>query len=174
VYYLAESKINGLIGQVSFKAAHHRDPLLDGTDSACQAVEAVMTLFNLDAKSQDPIMRYADKRRGVLRLVRAQEKVLAALITGPRESLASTKWRREFLEARNSEPNDEAESLLTPFSQPPVQLETPSKTVCNCFNVKESHINFLLSGFNPQTTIDQAMSLLQEKTLCGKQIAGLL
>ncbi len=150
---------------VSFKAAHPEDPSNEVDLLAANAVKEVMRLFQLDETATDPIMRYSDKRRGVVRLVRAKEKVLSAMLTGSMDSLASTVWLRQYVE-QGLDAKLLGRSLLVPFSKPPLELKTAGKAICNCFNVKEDTMLDILRAAQVDTP-DQAMSLLQEKTLCG-------
>jgi len=150
---------------VSFKAAHQEDPSNEVDGLVAHAVKEVMRHFQLDESTTDPIMRYADKRRGVIRLVRAKDKVLAAMLTGSIDSLASTVWLRQYVE-QGFDAKLLGRSLLVPFSKPPLALKTASKAICNCFNVKEDLMIDTLKT-SQIDTLDQAMGLLQEKTLCG-------
>ena len=126
-----------------------------------------MRLFKLDESSIDPVLRYSDNRRGVVRLVRAKEKVLSAMLTGPIDSLASTVWLRQYVE-QGFDAKLLGRSLLVPFSKPPLELKASSKAICNCFNVKEDTINALLSACHPPLAlVEDGMTMLQDKTQCG-------
>jgi assimilatory nitrate reductase catalytic subunit len=111
-------------------------------------------------------MRYSDKRRGVVRLVRAHEKVLSAMLTGPIESLASTAWLREYLES-GLDAKTLGRSLLMPISKPPVDIKPKGKAVCNCFNVSADTMKQCLSKMPAGTSTDDAMNSLQSETQCG-------
>jgi assimilatory nitrate reductase catalytic subunit len=154
-----------LIG-VSFKAAHHDDPLEESESPGAQALEQVIQKFKLDEASGESVMRYSDKRRGVVRLVRAQEKVLSAMLTGPIESLASTAWLREYLES-GLDAKSLGRSLLMPVSKPPVEIKSKGKAICNCFNVSADTIEQYLSKIPAGTSFDDAMNSLQSVTQCG-------
>jgi assimilatory nitrate reductase catalytic subunit len=154
-----------LIG-VSFKAAHHEDPLEESGSVAAQALKQVMQKFKLDEASEEPVMRYSDKRKGVVRLVRAQEKVLSAMLTGSIESLASTTWLREYLES-GLDAKTLGRSLLMPVSKPPVEIKPKGKAICNCFNVSADTMTQCLSKIPAGTSPDQAMNSLQSETQCG-------
>jgi assimilatory nitrate reductase catalytic subunit len=152
---------------VSFKAAHDEDPMNDPDSSASKAIKEVMRLFKLDESSIDPVLRYSDNRRGVVRLVRAKEKVLSAMLTGSIDSLASTVWLRQYVE-QGFDAKLLGRSLLVPFSKPPLELQATSKAICNCFNVKEGTINDLLSACHPPlASVEEGMAMLQDKTQCG-------
>ncbi len=152
---------------VSFKAAHDEDPSNAKDSDASHAVKEVMQLFKLDEAAIDPVLRYSDNRRGVVRLVRAKEKVLSAMLTGPIDSLASTIWLRQYVE-QGFDAKLLGRSLLVPFSKPPLELQTNSKAICNCFNVKEDTMKDLLSACHPPlVSVAEGMAMLQEKTLCG-------
>jgi assimilatory nitrate reductase catalytic subunit len=154
-----------LIG-VSFKAAHHGDPLEEAESLAAEALKHVIKKFNLDEASGEPVMRYSDKRRGIVRLVRAHDTVLSAMLTGSIESLASTAWLREYLESR-LDAKTLGRSLLMPVSKPPVEIKSKGKTICNCFNVSADtmmlHLTQMPAGINPE----DAMTALQSETQCG-------
>lgn len=154
-----------LIG-VSFKAAHHDDPLEESESLAAQALKQVMQKFKLDEGSGEPVMRYSDKRRGIVRLVRAQEKVLSAMLTGSVDSLASTTWLREYLES-GLDAKMLGRSLLMPVSKPPVEIKPKGKAICNCFNVSANTMTQCLSKMPAGTSTDQAMNSLQSETQCG-------
>jgi len=154
-----------LIG-VSFKAAHHDDPLKELESLAVQALKQVIQKFKLDEASGNPVMRYSDKRRGIVRLVRAQEKVLSAMLTGPIESLASTAWLRDYLES-GLDANTLGRSLLMPVSKPPMEIKPKSKVICNCFNVSADTMKQCLSKMPTGTSSDDAMNSLQSETQCG-------
>ncbi|WP_415077794.1 hypothetical protein [Polynucleobacter necessarius] len=64
--------------RVSFKAAHHIDPLEELDSIPEFGLKDVMKKLKLDETCGEPVMRYSDKRRGVVRLIRAKEKVLSA------------------------------------------------------------------------------------------------
>ncbi len=154
-----------LIG-VSFKGAHHDDPLEQSESLAAKALKQVMQKFKLDEASGEPVMRYSDKRRGVVRLVRAQEKVLSAMLTGPIESLASTAWLREYLES-GLDAKTLGRSLLMPVSKPPVEIKSKGKAICNCFNVSAETMKQCLSKMPAGTSPEEAMNSLQSETQCG-------
>jgi len=154
-----------LIG-VSFKAAHHDDPLEESDSLAAQALKQVILKFKLDEASGEPVMRYSDKRRGVVRLVRAHEKVLSAMLTGPIDSLASTAWLREYLES-GLDAKTLGRSLLMPVSKPPVEIKPKGKAICNCFNVSADTMTQCLSKMPAGITPDDAMNSLQAETQCG-------
>jgi len=154
-----------LIG-VSFKAAHHEDPLEESESLAAQALKQVMQKFKLDETSGEPVMRYSDKRRGVVRLVRAHEKVLSAMLTGPIDSLASTAWLREYLES-GLDAKTLGRSLLMPVSKPPVEIKPKGKAICNCFNVSADTMTLCLSKMPAGISPVDAMSALQTETQCG-------
>jgi len=154
-----------LIG-VSFKAAHHEDPKEEAGSITILALQEVMKAFKLDEASQESVMRYSDKRRGVVRLVRIKDKVLSAMLTGPAESLASTTWLREYLE-NGLDAKALGSSLLRPVSKPPTEIKPKGKAVCNCFNVSSDLMRQSLAKMAPGTTLDEALSSLQDETQCG-------
>jgi assimilatory nitrate reductase catalytic subunit len=133
---------------------------------AAQALKQVMKKFKLDEASGEPVMRYSDKRRGIVRLVRAQEKVLSAMLTGSVDSLASTAWLREYLES-GLDAKTLGRSLLMPVSKPPVEIKPKGKAICNCFNVSADTMKHCLSKMPAGTSPDQAMNSLQSETHCG-------
>ncbi len=154
-----------LIG-VSFKAAHHHDPLEEPESLASGALKQVMQKFKLDEASGEPVMRYSDKRRGIVRLVRAQDTVLSAMLTGSSDSLASTAWLREYLEG-GLDAKILGRSLLMPVSKPPVEIKSKGKAICNCFNVSADQMTIQLAKMPAGTSPDDAMVFLQAETQCG-------
>jgi len=154
-----------LIG-VSFKAAHHNDPLKESESLAAHALKQVIQKFKLDEASGEPLMHYSDKRRGVVRLVRAHDKVLSAILTGPIESLASTTWLREYLES-GLDAKTLGRSLLMPVSKPPVEIKPKGKAICNCFNVSADTMTQCLKKMSVGISPDDAMNSLQSATQCG-------
>jgi assimilatory nitrate reductase catalytic subunit len=154
-----------LIG-VSFKAAHHEDPKEEAGSIAILALQEVMKAFKLDETSKESVMRYTDKRRGVVRLVRIEDKVLSAMLTGPAESLASTAWLREYLES-GLDAKALGWSLLMPVSKPPIEIKSKGKAICNCFNISSDLMRQSLAKMPLGTTPDEALSTLQEQTQCG-------
>jgi len=155
----------GMIG-VSFQAAHHADPQDCVEEGAALALKTLMEHFKLDEQSSDRVLRYRDPKRGIVRYVRAEERVMAALLTGSIESLASTSWLREYLE-QGLEASSLGRSLLLPVSQAPVALKPRSRAICNCFNVTEDTLKQCLSEMSVDSDPEQAMALLQTKTQCG-------
>jgi len=151
---------------ISFKAAHHEDPLEVAESDAALALKQVIEKFKLDEASGEPVMRYNDKRRGIVRLVRAKEKVLAAMLTGSTESLASTSWLREYLE-NGIDAKKLGRSLLMPISTPPVEIKPKGKAICNCFNVSADTINSCLDNLDPETDSEKILEALQKQTQCG-------
>ena len=125
-----------------------------------------MEKFKLDEASGEPVMRYNDKRRGIVRLVRAQEKVLSAMLTGSIDSLASTAWLREYLES-GLDAKTLGRSLLMPVSKPPVEIKPKGKAICNCFNVSADAMEQYISKIPAGTSLDDAMNSLQSATQCG-------
>jgi assimilatory nitrate reductase catalytic subunit len=154
-----------LIG-VSFKAAHHDDPKEKLDSNSILALQEITKVFKLDEASKEPVMRYSDKRRGVVRLVRIKDKVLSAMLTGPAESLASTAWLREYLEI-GLDAKSIGWSLLMPISKPPVKMKPKGQIICNCFNVPADLMKESLAKVSPGTTPEEALSLLQDETQCG-------
>jgi assimilatory nitrate reductase catalytic subunit len=154
-----------LIG-VSLKAAHHEDPFEVEHSQAALALKQVIQQFKLDETSTEPVMRYSDKRRGVVRLIRAKERVLSAMLTGPSESLVSTAWLRDYLES-GLDAKALGRSLLMSISKPPVEIKPKGKAVCNCFNVSADAIGLHLEKMSPGTSSEDAFALLQTATQCG-------
>lgn len=154
-----------LIG-VSFKAAHHDDPKEESGSEAILGLKKVIKAFKLEEGSQESVMRYSDKRRGVVRLVRIKDKVLSAMLTGPKESLASTAWLREYLEC-GLDAKALGWSLLMPASKPPIEIKPKGKAVCNCFNISADAMQQSLAKMPSGITLDEALSKLQAETLCG-------
>ena len=150
---------------VSFKAAHHCDPAEEPESLASLGLAQVMLQFQLNDASPDPVMRYQDKRRGVVRLVRAKETVLSAMLTGSIDSLASTEWLREYLE-RGLDAKSLGRSLLLPVSKAPVELKPRGKAICNCYNVTAETITASLEEMPTGTNPDQALAILQTNTQC--------
>jgi assimilatory nitrate reductase catalytic subunit len=101
-----------------------------------------------------------------VRLVRAHERVLSAILTGPIESLASTTWLRDYLES-GLDAKILGRSLLMPVSKPPVEIQPKGKAICNCFNVSADTMKRHLSNMTAGTTPEDAMTLLQSETQCG-------
>ena len=153
-----------LIG-VSFKAAHHDDPKEETESSAIMALQEVVNVFKLNEASQEPVMRYTDKRRGVVRLVRIKDKVLSAMLTGPAQSLASTAWLREYLES-GLDAKALGWSLLMPVSKPPIELKSKGKAICNCFNVSADTMKLSLVNMTAGISADEALAILQAETQC--------
>ena len=154
-----------LIG-VSLKAAHNEDLFEDENSQATLALKQVMQQFKLDEASKEPVMRYSDRRRGVVRLVRAKEKVLSVMLTGPSESLVSTAWLRDYLES-GLDAKALGRSLLMTISKPPVEIKPKGKAICNCFNVAADTIRFHLEKMPSDTSSEDAFALLQIATQCG-------
>lgn len=154
-----------LIG-VSFKAAHHGDPLEEPESVAALALKEVIRKFKLDEETAEPVLRYSDKRRGIVRLVRARDTVLSAMLTGSIESLASTAWLREYLES-GLDAKALGRSLLMPLSKPPLEIKPKGKAICNCFNVSADTIMLHLAKMPASTSLDEAMTALQSETHCG-------
>ena len=151
---------------ISFKAAHHEDPLEVAESAAATALKHVIEKFKLHEDSGEPVLRYYDKRRGIVRLVRAKEKVLSAVLTGSSESLASTSWLREYLE-NGLEAKKLGRSLLMPISTPPIEIKPKGKAICNCFNVSTDMINTYLSNMDPENGPEEMLANLQSQTQCG-------
>jgi len=155
----------GMIG-VSFKAAHHEDPLSNPSSEAAMSVEKLRSYFELDEHSASPVMRYRDSKKGIARDICAEDQVLSAMLTGTEESLASTAWLRAFLE-QGIDAKSLGRSLLLPVSSPPVALKPKSRAICNCFNVSEDTLKLCLSNLSPDTQPDEVMEILQNQTQCG-------
>ena len=101
-----------------------------------------------------------------MRLVRIQDKVLSAVLTGSAESLASTAWLREYLEG-GIEAKSLGRSLLMPVSKPPVEVKPRGKAVCNCFNISADTMRQTLATLSPSINAQEALEALQNQTKCG-------
>jgi len=151
---------------VSFKAAHHADPQGDVSSNGATALQQLMEKFQLDEQSSSNVLRYRDSKKGITRFVRAEDKVMSALLTGSEDSLASTAWLRAFLE-QGIDVKSLGQSLLLPVSEAPIALKKKSRAICNCFNVSEDTIQQCLSKMQTTSNTDEAMTFLQNETLCG-------
>jgi assimilatory nitrate reductase catalytic subunit len=125
-----------------------------------------MEKFQLDEQSSSNVLRYRDSKKGITRFVRAEDKVMSALLTGSEDSLASTAWLRAFLE-QGIDVKSLGQSLLLPVSEAPIALKKKSRAICNCFNVSEDTIQQCLSKMQTTSNTDEAMTFLQNETLCG-------
>ena len=110
-------------------------------------------------------MGYQDKRLGVLRMIRSDNRLKAVLLAGTPEQVVSQNWLRAMMDQGIS-PSTLGRMILAPSKTPPMPIKVSSPPICNCFNVTAETLlkEINLSGSN---TIDQCFAQLQEKTQCG-------
>ena len=158
---------------VSFKAANQIGPAEDPNSNTEMGLNFIMQTFKVDKSSPDPVMRYEDKRRGIVRLIRAKGTVISAVLTGSIENLASTEWLREYME-RGLSANNLGRSLLMPLSKAPLKMEPKSQVVCNCWNVSSENIHSHIAELPLGTTPVNALQSLQKTTYCGTNCGSCL
>ncbi len=150
-------------------------------------IQRIAQYFGLDtANGQQSIMTYQDKRRSVMRQVKAEHGrsntqdtsdqqvwyLCAALLTGSAPDVSAAGWLREYLESF-TDVRTFGRRLLTPGANPPQPVETRGKVVCNCFNVQESSISqFLVKS----TAVgrEALLQALQASLSCGTNCGSCL
>jgi assimilatory nitrate reductase catalytic subunit len=117
-------------------------------------------------------LHYADPGRSVRRAVRlAGERIDAALLSGPADSVVAQGWLRELLQSEASA-KPYGRWLLLPSTTPPVNLPSPGHQVCNCLNVWQSQIDALLPTLNGSA--DARLEALQQQLKCGTHCGSCL
>jgi len=149
-----------------FRAANQDNPLDQSDSMAALRIRELLHYFQLDDQNFPNILRYQDKRKGHLRLIRANQKLSAVALTGSIENVSSYLWLRDYME-RGLDPRELGRALLLPVINPPNGVKPRGKMVCNCFNVSEEAIQNILSASPNKTSHDAMLADLQKQTLCG-------
>ena len=136
---------------------------------AAELVDALAEALGLHGPE---LLRYADARRGRLRLLRlggdrATAPVQALLRVGLHDEGA---WLVDFWRQR-SPATSVGRWLLSP-SAPPDQAPAASPQVCNCFDVREDTIRFTLSRCSGSPA--ERLAQLQAEKRCGTQCGSCL
>ena len=120
----------------------------------------------------DEALHYADPSRSVRRAVRLHgERLEAAMLSGPADSVAAQGWLRDLLEsAASAKPY--GQWLLLPSSQPPQNIPAPGHQVCNCFAVWQNQIESVLAG--TEGDADARLAVLQQRLHCGTNCGSCL
>lgn len=117
-------------------------------------------------------LHYADPGRSVRRAVRLNgEKLDAALLSGPADSVVAQGWLRELLQSEASA-KPYGHWLLLPSTTPPANLPSPGHQVCNCFDVWQSQIDSLLPML--EGNADERLATLQLQLKCGTNCGSCL
>ncbi len=117
-------------------------------------------------------LHYADPGRSVHRAVRlAGERIDAALLSGPADSVVAQSWLRELLQSEASA-KPYGRWLLLPSTTPPANLPNPGHQVCNCFDVWQSQIDALLPTLRGDA--DTQLATLQQQLKCGTNCGSCL
>jgi len=120
----------------------------------------------------DEALHYADPSRSVRRAVRLHgERLEAAMLCGPADSVAAQRWLRDLLESGASA-KPYGQWLLLPSSQPPRNIPTPGHQVCNCFDVWQIKIEAELSKIDGDA--DARLAVLQKRLRCGTNCGSCL
>ena len=120
----------------------------------------------------DEALHYADPSRSVRRAVRLHdERLEAAMLCGPADSVAAQRWLRDLLESGASA-KPYGQWLLLPSSQPPRNIPTPGHQVCNCFDVWQIKIEAELSKIDGDA--DARLAVLQQRLRCGTNCGSCL
>jgi assimilatory nitrate reductase catalytic subunit len=117
-------------------------------------------------------LHYADPGRSVHRAVRLTgERIDAALLSGPADSVVAQGWLRELLQSEASA-KPYGRWLLLPSTTPPANLPSPGHQVCNCFDVWQSQIDALLPALGGDA--DTQLATLQQQLKCGTNCGSCL
>ena len=149
---------------IFFSIAHFENPFVTKDQKTLACIEAILNIFELNQRSLN-VMGYQDKRLGVLRMIRSDNRLKAVLLAGTPEQVVSQNWLRAMMDQGIS-PSTLGRMILAPSKTPPMPIKVSSPPICNCFNVTAETLlkEINLSGSN---TIDQCFAQLQEKTQCG-------
>ncbi len=117
-------------------------------------------------------LHYADPGRSVRRAVRlAGERIDAALLSGPTDSVVAQGWLHELLQSEASA-KPYGRWLLLPSTTPPANLPSPGHQVCNCFDVWQSQIDALLPTLEGDA--EAQLATLQQQLKCGTNCGSCL
>ena len=135
--------------------------LFRGANESALDVKAIEEKFELDGAE---VLRYADARRGMSRLVRVADGSLAAVSLAG--DVAAERWLRAYLE--QGQPVAQlGRLLLQPSPTPPEGFVARGKVVCSCFGVAESDIDAALAAATAEPTLDYVQQKLRCGTNCG-------
>jgi assimilatory nitrate reductase catalytic subunit len=101
----------------------------------------------------------------------AGERIDAALLSGPADSVVAQSWLRELLQSEASA-KPYGRWLLLPSTTPPANLPNPGHQVCNCFDVWQSQIDALLPTLRGDA--DTQLATLQQQLKCGTNCGSCL
>nr|WP_041609365.1 nitrate reductase [Thiomonas arsenitoxydans] len=143
--------------------------------AAARGAPAAALLARIEAHfgvQRSAALHYADPGRGVHRAVRlAGERIDAALLSGPADSVMAQGWLRELLQSEASA-KPYGRWLLLPSTTPPANLPSPGHQVCNCFDVWQSQIDALLPTLEGDA--EAQLATLQQQLKCGTNCGSCL
>ncbi len=155
---------------ILFRAAAYEQPDNAQSDPILQEIEAILGLQGTD------VLRYADKKRGQRRAIRAkregaQTKVDGFLLAGDTSAQAwITTLLQDGLDASNY-----GRLLLSPGAQAPVAIQAKGAQICTCFNVTQPEIEKQLTHClgNEDERLTQLQTTLKCGTNCGSCVPQL-
>jgi assimilatory nitrate reductase catalytic subunit len=144
---------------ILMRAAHEASP-------PAEWLATLDRIFRLDG---DEVLSYHDARRGHSRRIRiADERLLAARLSGDARSIASGDWLRDWLVA--GRPIAEIRRvLLSPAASAPSGFVAGCRVVCQCFDVSEAAIAGVLaeSAGEARGRVETLKQRLRCGTNCG-------
>ncbi len=143
--------------------------------AAARGAPCATLLARIDAHfgvQDSAALHYADPGRSVRRAVRLMgERIDAALLSGPADSVVAQGWLRELLQSEASA-KPYGRWLLLPSTRLPNHAPSPGHQVCNCFDVWQSQIDAVLPTLHGDA--DTRLTALQQRLRCGTNCGSCL
>ncbi|QJR14045.1 nitrate reductase [Usitatibacter palustris] len=140
---------------VLVRAAHSGAP----ADGWATRLDALLGLIG------EGVLRYDDARRGGSRRVLvADDRLVAARLSGGEEALASAEWLKDWL-ASGQPVGPVRRFLLMPSAKAPSGFVSAGRTVCQCFGVTATAIDTALAGCAGSAA--ERLASLQAQLQCG-------
>jgi assimilatory nitrate reductase catalytic subunit len=145
---------------ILFRAAAYEQPDNAQSDPILEEIEKILGLQGTD------VLRYADKKRGQRRAIRAKREGKQVLVDGflLAGDTSAQAWITTLLQD-DLDASSYGRLLLAPGAQPPVAVQAKGAQICTCFNVTQPQIEAQLNKCSG--TEEQRLAQLQESLKCG-------
>ena len=145
---------------ILFRAAAYEQPDNAQSDPILEEIETILGLQGAD------VLRYADKKRGQRRAIRAKRDGRQVLVDGflLAGDTSAQAWITTLLQD-GLDASSYGRLLLAPGAQAPVAVQAKGAQICTCFNVTQPEIEAQLNSCSG--TEEQRLAQLQSSLKCG-------
>jgi assimilatory nitrate reductase catalytic subunit len=155
---------------ILFRAAAYEQPDNAQSDPVLQEIETILGLQGAD------VLRYADKKRGQRRAIRAKREGKQVLVDGflLAGDTSAQAWINTLLQG-NMDASSYGRLLLSPGAQAPVAIKAKGAQICTCYNVTQPEIEAQLTECtgSEEERLAQLQSALKCGTNCGSCVPQL-